>query len=276
MRMFNKVAIVGTGLIGGSIALAMKKKRLCLQVIGISRHRKSLLLAKRLGAVDVASLSLEAIKDADLVVLAMPVSKILSLAPVISGLIKKDCLVFDVGSSKANIARKLSRLFPFFVGAHPLAGSEKRGIKFARPDLFLNSLCILTPLKNTSKNAFLKVKKLWNALGARTLVISPEKHDQTLGFISHLPHIAAFSLINSIPAEFLRFSTPSLKESTRVASSDPELWADIILDNQQNSLKAISMMQSNLQGIKASLKRKDKLELINQFKKAKNKRGSLK
>jgi prephenate dehydrogenase len=276
MRMFNKVAIVGTGLIGGSIALAMKKKGLCRQVIGVSRHKKSLLSAKRLGAADVVSLSLEVIKDADLVVLAMPVSKILSLAPKISGLIKKDCLVFDVGSSKANIARKLSRLFCCFVGAHPLAGSEKRGIDFARPDLFLNSLCILTPLKNTSKPALFKVKKLWNMLGARILVMSPENHDQILGFISHLPHIAAFSLINSIPAEFLKFSTASLKESTRVASSDPELWADILLDNRQNSLKAISKMQSNLQRIKASLKHKNGLELARLFKKAKIKRDTLK
>jgi len=276
MRMFNKVAIVGTGLIGGSIALAMKKKRLCGQVIGISLHKKSLLLAKRLGAVDVASLSFEAIKDADLVVLAMPVSKILSLAPEISCLIKKDCLVFDVGSSKANIARKLSRLFCCFVGAHPLAGSEKRGINFARPDLFLNSLCILTPLKNTSKPAFFRVKKLWNILGAKTLAMSPENHDQILGFISHLPHIAAFSLINSIPAEFLKFSTASLKESTRIASSDPGLWADIILDNRQNSLKAISKMQSNLQQIEASLKDKNKLELFRFFKTAKIKRDTIK
>jgi prephenate dehydrogenase len=263
-------------LIGGSIALAMKEKKLCSQVIGISRHKKSLVLAKRLGAVDIASLSLEAIKDADLVVLAMPVSNILSLAPDISRLVKKDCLVFDVGSSKANIARKLSRLFCFFVPTHPLAGSEKRGISFARPDLFLNSLCILTPLKNTSQSAFLRVKKLWNFLGAETIVLSPENHDRNLGFISHLPHIAAFSLINSIPTEFIKFSTPSLKESTRIASSDPGLWADIILDNRLNSLNAISRMQSSLQQIKTSLKRKNKRELVGLFKKAKIKRDSLK
>ncbi|MCX5707690.1 MAG: prephenate dehydrogenase/arogenate dehydrogenase family protein [Candidatus Omnitrophica bacterium] len=276
MRAFEKVAVVGTGLIGGSIALAMKKKRLCRRVIGISLHKESLDSAKRLGAVDEAFLSLEAIKDADLVILAMPVRAILKLAPKISQIVKIDCLVFDVASTKVNITGKLSGLFKFFVGAHPLAGSEKRGINFARPDLFLNSLCILTPLKNTDKSAVLKVKKLWTALGAKTLVMSPQRHDRILGFVSHLSHIAAFSLINSIPAQFLKFSIASLKESTRIASSDPRLWAEIVLDNRKNSLAAISKMQANLRQIKSALQSKSSSRLTGIFKKAKFRRDSLK
>jgi prephenate dehydrogenase len=227
MKRFDTVAIVGTGLIGGSIALAIKKKRLCRRVIGISLHKKSLVKALNLGAVDDASVSLDAIKDADLVILAMPISAILELAPKISRIVNKDCLVFDVASTKFNITKKLSGLFRSFVGAHPLAGSEKRGINFARADLFLNSLCILTPVRNTDTAALLKVKKLWSALGCKTVTMSPQNHDRILSFVSHLSHIAAFSLINSIPAGFLKFSTASLKDTTRIASSDPRLWCDI-------------------------------------------------
>jgi prephenate dehydrogenase len=276
MGAFAKVAIVGTGLIGGSIALAMKKKHLCRQVIGISLHKKSLISAKQLGAVDVASNSLAAVQDADLLILAMPVSAILKLAPEIAKIAKKDCLVFDVGSTKYSITRKLSGLFKFFVGTHPLAGSEKRGINFARGNLFFNSVCILTPLKNTDRAAINKVKKLWKALGAKTLVMNPRRHDRILGFVSHLSHIAAFSLINSLPAEFLKFSTSSLKESTRIASSDPRLWADIILDNRQNSLAGIARMQASLLQIKSALQSKSVLKLTGIFKKAKTRRDFIK
>jgi prephenate dehydrogenase len=275
MRAFEKVAVVGTGLIGGSMAMAMKNKRLCRRVIGISRHKESLVSGKRLGAIDVASLSLEAIKDADLVILAMPISVILKLAPKIAQIVKNDCLVLDVASTKVNITQKLSGLFKFFIGTHPLAGSEKRGINFARPDLFVNSLCVITPLKNSDKSAVIKVKKLWRALGAKTLVISPQRHDRILGFVSHLSHMAAFSLINSIPAEFLKFSTTSLKESTRIASSDPGLWADIILDNRENSLAGISKLQDNLQQLKSGLQSRSKTRITEFFKKAKIRRDSL-
>lgn len=276
MKMFDKVAIVGTGLIGGSIALAIKKKNLCRQVIGISLHKKSLTLAKRIGAVDIGSLSLSAIKDADLVILAMPVSSIISLAPEISGLIKKNCLVFDVGSTKAKIVSKLSGLFPFFVGTHPLAGSEKRGIINACPDLFHNSLCIITPVNNTAATAVAKVKKLWSFLGAKTIVMNPLQHDRILGFISHLPHVAAFSLMNSVPEEFLKFSPVSFKEATRVAASDSALWADIIIDNRENVLNAIKELQKNMNDIKSAIKKNNPAELARIFQKAKIRRGSLK
>ncbi len=276
MKMFNKVAIVGTGLIGGSIALAIKKKNLCRQIIGVSLHKKSLTLAKRIGAVDIGSLTLSVIKDADLVILAMPVSSILSLAPEISAIIKKDCLVFDVGSTKAKIVRQLSGLFPFFVGTHPLAGSEKRGVSNARPDLFRNSLCIITPVNNTDTAAVSKVKRLWSILGAKTLIMRPVQHDRILGFVSHLPHVVAFSLMNSVPGKFLKFSPVSFKEATRVATSDSALWADIIMDNRENVLKAIVKLQKSMEDIKSAVKKNNPAELARIFQKAKKRRECLK
>ena len=276
MSMFDKVAIVGTGLIGGSIALAIKEKNLCRQIIGVSLHKKNLTLAERIGAVDIGSLSLEVIKDADLVIIATPVSTILSLAPKIAAIIKKDCLVFDVGSTKVKIVRQLSGLFPFFVGTHPLAGSEKRGVSNAQPDLFRNSLCIITPVKNTDTAAVSRVKRLWNALGAKTLIMKPCRHDQILGFVSHLPHVVAFSLINSIPDKFLKFSPASLKEATRVAASDSALWANIIMDNRENALKAIGKLQRNLEHIKSAVKKDNPTMLARIFQKAKKRRERLK
>jgi len=276
MKIFANTAIVGTGLIGGSIALAMKKKNLCRKIIGVSLHKKSLISAKKIGAIDTGARSLEIIKGADLVILALPVSAILSLAPKIAKLISKDCLVFDVGSTKAKIVSGLSKLFPLFVGAHPLAGSEKRGINNARADLFFNSLCILTPVKNTDSSAFAKVKKIWNALGAGVLIMSPEKHDRILGFTSHLAHLLAFSLINAIPDEFFKFSSPSFKDATRVAASDSALWKDIIFDNKENVLKAIEEFQKNLEFAKSAIKKNSFAELEGFFQKAKKKKENLK
>jgi prephenate dehydrogenase len=276
MRMFNKVAVVGTGLIGGSIALALKEKKLCRQIIGICRHKESLAWAKKKGAVDIACLSLDAIKDADLVILATPVSSILSLAPKISRIIRKDCLVFDVGSTKAGIVSKLSVLFPLFVGTHPLAGSEKRGVSYAQAALFRDSVCIITPVKDTDRLALLKIKKLWQVLGAKVELMPPSQHDRVLGFVSHLSHVAAFSLINSVPEKFFRFSPASLKEATRVAASDSALWADIILDNRANVLKAISMLQKNLGQVKSALEKNSHSKLAAIFKEAKIRREGLK
>ena len=273
---FKTIAIVGTGLIGGSIALALKNNKLCGRIIGVCLHKKSLAAARKMKAVDIASLSLEAIKDADLVILATPVSVILELAPKISGVIKRNCLVFDVGSTKASIVRKLSGIFPRFVGTHPLAGSEKRGVVNARADLFQDSLCIITPTHATDKSALSKVKSFWRALGARTEIMNPAKHDQILGFISHLAHISAFSLINAIPGRFLKYSPSSLKEATRVASSDNKLWADIIIDNRVNVLKAISSLQVNLEAVKRALTGNGNAELSRTFLKAKIKRESIK
>ncbi len=274
MKIFAKAVIVGTGLIGGSIGLMLKKKKLCRRVVGVSLHKESLAAAKKIGAVDIGSLSLEVVRGADLVILAMPVSAIINLAPKISGFAGKDCLVFDVGSTKAGIVNKLSGLFPHFVGTHPLAGSEKRGIKHALPDLFHNSLCIITPAKNTDQAAVSKVIKLWRILGAKTLLMNPAEHDRVLGFISHLPHLAAFSLINSIPDAYLKLSPASLKETTRIAASDSELWADIILDNKANILKTIGIFQTSLNGIKTAVAENNRRKLAGIFLKARKKRES--
>lgn len=275
MRLFKKVAIVGTGLIGGSIALAIKKQRLAGKIIGVSRHNESLVLAKKIGAIDYGSRDLEILKDADLVVLSTPVNKIMELAPRIAKIIPKDCIVFDVGSTKQEIVRKLDRIFSSYVGTHPLAGSEKRGVINSKAGIFKGSLCILTPTVNTNKKAFLKIRKLFVRFGSKIFLLSSADHDRVLAFVSHLAHISAFSLINAVPGEYLKFSAGGLKDTTRIAASDSEVWADIFLSNRRNILRAIELLQNNLSKIKLAIMNKDRKAIDLILKQAKGKRDNL-
>lgn len=275
MRLFKKVAIIGTGLIGGSIALAIKKNKLAEEVVGVSRHKSSILQAKRMGAICCGSQDLSIIKGAELVIFATPVEVILKLAPAVAGIIGKDCIVSDVGSTKESITKLLGKKFRYFVGAHPLAGSEKRGIKFSEAGLFKGSLCIVTVDKKTDRVALNRIKKLWKNLGARVVVMPASKHDRALSLTSHLPHIAAFSMMNSIPPELLRFSASGLKDSTRIAASDSELWSEIFLNNKNNVLKALKNFKNNLSILERAIRRNDKNRLSFELKKAKAKREKL-
>lgn len=276
MKLFKQVAIVGTGLIGGSLALAIQKKKLAAKVIGVSRHKKTLWLAKKMGAVDTAAQDIRVIKDADLVILATPVNTIIKSAKKISKIIKKNCIVTDVGSTKAKIVAKLDKIFSKYIGAHPLAGSEKTGIINASPDIFKDSLCILTPKKNTDAAALKKVKKLWLRLGAKVDYLSPEKHDRILSFTSHLPHALAFSLIAAVPKQYLKFAASGLRDTTRVAASDNNLWADIFLSNRGNLSETIKSFEAKLSEIKSALQKKDRNRLNAILKKARVRRESLK
>ncbi|MCU0652351.1 MAG: prephenate dehydrogenase [Candidatus Omnitrophica bacterium] len=275
MILFNQVAIVGTGLIGGSIGMALKKNHICRQVIGVSFHKRSIDLAKRKKAIDTGSQSLKIIKDADLVILATPVELILKLAPQIARVIKKDCIIIDVGSTKEGIVAKLGKLFPNYIGTHPLTGSEKRGIVNAKEDLFKNSSCLLTPTRNTAVFVRKRIEELWVRLGARVFYLSPDKHDEALSFISHLPHIAAFALIGVIPGKFLNFASGGLKDTTRIAASDSELWTDIFLNNQKNLLRAIHEFEGKISLIKQAIKKKNRKLLNKILAEAKSKREAL-
>lgn len=275
MRLFNKVAILGTGLIGGSLALVMKKKGLARKIIGVSRHKKNLILAKKIGAIDKGSLKLNIIKGADLLVLATPVDVIMNSAKPISKIIGKDCLVIDVGSTKKEIVGRLNKFFPNYLGTHPLAGSEKRSIVYADPDIFKDSVCILTPTKNTKSKVLDKIKKLWSEAGAKVVSLTPEMHDKILSFTSHLPHLAAFSLMNAIPDKHLRFTATGLRDTTRIAGSDSALWTSVFLSNRNNLLDAISVLEKELSKIKLAILKNDRKSLGAILEKAKAKRSKL-
>jgi len=272
MKSFNKVAIIGTGLVGGSIALALKKKGLASLVVGVSRQKKNILLARRKGAIQAGSRVLSIIKGADLLILATPVNTIIDLAPKIAKLTAGDCIVTDVGSTKGQIVSILEKLFPNYVGSHPLAGSQKRSMANAHPDIFKDSLCILTPTRNTKKRALNKIRALWKQLGAKTVLLTPATHDRILSFVSHLPHAIAFSLMNTIEVSYLKFASTGLKDTSRIAASDSRLWVDIFLSNRKNMLRSIDLFQDNLARIKSAVQKKDKRVLSSILKKAQLKR----
>jgi len=275
MRLFNKVAIVGVGLIGGSLALAIKKKRLAVEIVGVSRHKNTLALAKKSGAIDQGSQDLSIIKDADLVILATPVKTILDLARPILKFIRPDSIVCDVGSTKEEIVSKLSNIFPGFVGSHPLAGSEKRGVSNASSGIFKNSLCILTPTDKTDPKALAKIEKLWHQLGVKVLFLNPDIHDKALSLVSHLPHALAFSLAGIIPPKYSKLGANSLKDTTRIAVSDSQLWADIFLSNRKNILESIRLFAKNLSKMQSAIHKKDRKVLIKILEDAKAKRELL-
>lgn len=275
MKMFNKVVIIGTGLIGGSIGLALKRKHLANEVIGFSRKKANIVLAKKTGAIDSIGNSLDIVADAGLIILATPVDSIIKIASEISKNIKKDCVVIDVGSTKEIIVAKLSRIIPGFVGCHPLAGSEKKGIANIQDNIFAGSVCIVTPISKTNKNILHKVMLLWKNLGAKVVVLSAKKHDQILASTSHLPHAVAFSLIGSIPEKFFNLSSGGLKDATRIAASDAQLWSQIFFSNQRNLLAALSFFQAKVNALKFALKNNDKKLLTKILKISQNKRKKL-
>jgi len=277
--LFNKVAIIGVGLIGGSIGIALKKKRLAKEIIGLCHRKSTINIALRHKAIDKGTLNLkEAVRDADLIILSTPINFIIKLAYRITRLAKKDCILTDVGSSKFAIVNAIERHLPNnvkFMATHPLAGSEKKGVRFACGELFSNSICIFTPTKNTDKSVMRRVGKLWRSLGAKVVILGPSEHDSIISFISHLPHMLAFSLINSIPQKYLRFATRGLQDSTRIAASDPLVWRDICLTNSNQILKAIKAFEFHLSKIKRSVKEKDAKVILKVFKNAKVKREAL-
>lgn len=275
MKPFNKVAIIGTGLIGGSIGLALKKKGLADEIIGVSRRRKTLSQAKRCGAIDKGSQDLSSVKNADLVILAVPVKTIIELSKGLSGIVKKDCIVIDVGSTKKEIVSRLERLFPNYLGTHPLAGSQKSGVIYARSDMFKHSLCILTPTLKTKRRVIKKINRFWQILGAKTVLLSPEGHDRILSFVSHLPHLVAFSLIDFIPGSYLKFAASGLKDATRIASSEPGLWSDIFITNRTELLKSLKGFVKNLLRLEKYLTRKNKNGIYKMLTQAKQKRDSI-
>lgn len=277
--LFGKVAILGTGLIGGSVALAMKKKKLANQIVGFSQQESSLKTAMSMGAIDHKTRDvIKAIQGADLIILAAPVHVILEHIEVIAKHLKRGAIVTDVGSSKVAIVDAVEKFFPqhaLFVGSHPIAGSEKSGIKYADANLFQGATCLMTPVEKTNPLARDKVKHLWEQLGMNVRLMGALEHDEVMAFVSHLPHIVAFSLMSSIPADFFCFAAAGLKDTVRIAGSSPKVWADISLSNYRNVIKAIDEMVKNLAEVRKAIVEKDDLVLTQVLQQAKTKHEGL-
>lgn len=243
-----RVAIVGVGLIGGSLGMALRERRLAEVVVGIGRSPAALEKALYLGAIDEFTTDLaDGVRSADLIVLATPIGQILADLGRLPTLLSPQAVVTDVGSTKAEIAREGDRLLTngAFVPGHPMAGSERSGVEAARADLFIEATWALTPTDATNREALKVVRHLAQAVGARTIVLDPHSHDRAVAVTSHLPHVLAYALTTLAAAEsqcnphLLDLAAGSFASATRVAGSSPELWRDIALSNQAALLEAI-------------------------------------
>ena len=237
---YDHVVIVGPGLIGGSLGMALKRAGLAGRVTGVGHRQVSLDRAVEMNAVDSTSLDVaSSVHDADLVVLATSVARIREQIDIVAPRMKPGALLTDVGSVKGAIcaaALKALKANPErgirFVGSHPLAGSEQRGIDAAHADLFDGAVCVVTPAGNDPTEAATRIGELWKAVGSRVLCVSPEVHDQWLAQVSHMPHVAATCIVNAVCDQALDIAATGFLDTTRVASGDPALWADICMDNR--------------------------------------------
>jgi prephenate dehydrogenase len=282
--MIEKLTIFGVGLIGGSLALALKRANYCRQIVGCSRQAEHLERAVELGVIDEWTLDpAEAVADADIVLLAVPVGAMRPLLESIKDHLEPQTIVTDAGSSKASVVAAAQAVFgnvpENFLPAHPIAGREKSGVEAAIADLYENHKVILCPLKNTSVNAIEAVTKMWEVTGASVETLEVEQHDQVLAATSHLPHVLAYSLVNTLAEthyvdEIFRFAAGGFRDFSRIASSDPVMWRDICLENQSAILTALSEFESNLGQLKSMIETSDSEGLLQAFQDAKATRDS--
>jgi len=271
---FPRVAIVGVGLIGGSLGMALKNRRLAQTVVGVGRETGRLEIARDLGAIDDLTTDLAAgVYQADLVVLATPVPQILADLPRLASLLSPGAIVTDVGSTKEQIVRAGDDALPAgaFVAGHPMAGSERSGVEAAHAELFIEATWALTPTAQTDENALARVRALAQAVGARTLVLDPNAHDRAVAVTSHLPHVLAYALA-ALAGEAAK-STPHLYDlaagsfasATRVAGSSPDLWQGIALSNRDALADALRAFRSDLDATLAALESGDASALLEAF-----------
>ena len=279
----GKLAIIGVGLIGGSFALALKRARAVRLVVGVGRTRRNLEAALELGAIDEATLDPAlAVEGADLVLLATPVGQMPALMARIAPHLSPHTVVSDGGSTKrdviAHARRFLGRHFHRFVPAHPIAGTEKSGATAAFPELFEGRNVIVTPLAETWPGAVRLVRAAWETCGARVLRLPAIEHDAIFAAVSHLPHVVAYALVNTLARrpnakQLFGHSAGGLRDTVRIAGSSPEMWGDICIANRVLLLKAIEDYEHELKRMRVAIRRGDAGALKRMFERARGARA---
>ena len=262
--MFEQLGLIGCGLMGGSFALALKQAGLVQRVVGYSKSPSTTDRARQLGVIDVeAPSALLAVAGADIVLLAVPVSATEATLKAIRHLVTPQMLIMDVGSTKADVVQAaesaLREKVGSFVPAHPITGREVSGVEHAEADLYSGRQVILTPTERTLTAQLQHAQDVWTALGSRVTSMSPESHDAAFAAVSHLPHLLAFTLINSITGQahadtFLSLAGPGFRDFTRIAASDPKVWRDILLANREELLAQSSLVQQALQRLEKGMR----------------------
>jgi len=281
---FQKITLVGVGLLGGSLGLAVKQRRLARHVEGLVRRTASVTECEQLGVVDHAGRDpRKAVADADLIVLCTPISRMReTLTPMLPAL-KAGAIVTDVGSVKGAVVRELEALVAaadgHFVGSHPMAGAEKTGPGAARADLFADAICVITPTRRSSAMAVKRVEDLWKAVGGRPLRLTPELHDELVSRSSHLPHLVAAGLANYVLSPLhskqqALLCANGFRDTTRIASSSPEMWRDIALANRKNLGRVLGVFIDDLREFQHALEAGDEPAIQEFFEKAKQRRDA--
>lgn len=280
--LINKLCIIGVGLIGGSLARALKKSNSVGKVVGVGRDIAHLAKAKSLGVIDEIETDVSvAVKDCDMVVLAVPLGAMQSVFEKIAPVLTKEMIITDVGSAKGSVVRAAEAVFETFpatlVPGHPIAGTEKSGVEASFAELYNDRRIIITPLETSSKDAVSKVRKMWQACGAEVVETTVEHHDEVLAATSHLPHMLAFSLVDTLAkmdakSEIFDFAAGGFRDFTRIASSDPDMWRDICLANGDALIEMIKKFSGDLQLLSKAIETKDSTYLKDTFSRAKKAR----
>ena len=280
----GKLTLIGVGLLGGSLGLAVRQRRLADQVCGLVRRSQAIAECERLGVVDHATRSLgPAVKDADLIILCSPIGQMRGLVQEMLPFLKPDAVITDVGSVKGSVVAELEPLAEsvgaHFVGSHPMAGSEKTGVTAARADLFQDALCVVTPTARTARSALTLVNNFWTALGGQLLTLSPTQHDDLASRASHLPHVVAAELANYVlspihPRAQARLCAGGFRDTTRVASGSPEMWRDIALANRQHLSRVLGVFLEDLTEFQRALDESNPAAIEEFFTQAKQRRDA--
>lgn len=268
MAEFEKVAIVGVGLIGGSIGMALRQRKLASEVIGVGRREANLQTAVQRGAIDRGTTKLaDGVAEAEFVVVATPVDKVAEVALQVAAACENRATITDVGSTKESIVATVDggltgrRDGPWFIGSHPLAGDHRTGVEFARADLFDGRKAIVTPTAHSHRAAALDVVRFWRAIGAETLTMSPSDHDSALAATSHLPHLVAAALAFATPNDLLPLAASGWRDTTRIAGADPDLWRPIFAANRKYVLEALDRFDEAIAVIREALEQDDEQQL---------------
>jgi prephenate dehydrogenase len=279
---WQKVTLIGVGLLGGSIGLALKHRSLAAQVHGYVRRPGSIGECMEAGAVDFATTDLqEAVEGADLIVFCTPIAQMRSLAEKLGAGWKPGCVVTDVGSVKGSVVRDLepviTRAGGHFIGSHPMAGAEKMGVSSARPDLFAGNVCVVTPTPRSHSPALEEVVSFWKTLGARMILLPPDLHDEFVARSSHLPHVIAAELANYVlspvhPKQQTALCAAGFRDTTRIASGSPEMWRDIALANRKNLAGVLSVFIEDLNEFQLALQNEDAAAVQQFFEQARERR----
>lgn len=280
--LFQKITLAGVGLLGGSLGLAIRQRGLAKRVDGFVRRTASVAECEKLGVVDCATRDpQQAAEGADLIVLCMPLAQMREVLVQMLPALKPNAIVTDVGSVKGSVVHELEPMVAqaggHFIGSHPMAGAEKMGPGAARADLFVNAVCVVTSTPQSAPDAVQRVEDFWKAIGARPLRLAPDVHDDLVSRSSHLPHVVAAGLVNSIlssthPKELEMLCANGFRDTTRIASGSPEMWCDIALANRNYLARALGVFIEDLQEFKLAIEAEDRKAIEEFFERAKQRR----